>query len=67
MHRNMLFLIHVAMTRAKHHLDVIMPQCFYVNQQTGYGDRTRFIPESLLPKFERKTWPIAERLAGPAT
>ena len=66
-------LFYVAMTRAKHHLDVIVPQRFYVNQQTGYGDRhvyagrTRFIPESVLPKFERQTWPVAERLGGPAT
>jgi len=37
---------------------LIVPQRFYVHQQTGlgdrhvYGSRTRFIPESLLPLFE---------------
>lgn len=51
-------LLYVAMTRAKEHLQLIVPQRFYVHQQTGFGDRhvygsrTRFIPESLAPLFE---------------
>ncbi|WP_028353598.1 ATP-dependent helicase [Bordetella petrii] len=51
-------LLYVAMTRAKEHLQLIVPQRFYVHQQTGlgdrhvYGSRTRFIPEPLLPLFE---------------
>jgi DNA helicase-2/ATP-dependent DNA helicase PcrA len=51
-------LLYVAMTRAKEHLHLIVPQRFYVHQQTGmgdrhvYGNRTRFIPESLLPLFQ---------------
>jgi len=51
-------LLYVAMTRAKEQLQLIVPQRFYVHQQTGlgdrhvYGSRTRFIPESLLPLFE---------------
>jgi len=64
-------LFYVGMTRAKHHLDVVVPQRFYVNQQSNFGDRhvyagrTRFIPESLLPKFERTAWPIADTFNGP--
>jgi DNA helicase-2/ATP-dependent DNA helicase PcrA len=51
-------LLHVAMTRAKHHLALLVPQRFYVTQQGKLGDRhlyaslTRFIPESLAPLFE---------------
>ncbi|MCD0503568.1 ATP-dependent helicase [Bordetella petrii] len=51
-------LLYVAMTRAKEQLQLIMPQRFYVHQQTGlgdrhvYGSRTRFIPEPLLPLFD---------------
>ncbi|KPC53705.1 ATP-dependent helicase [Amantichitinum ursilacus] len=59
-------LAYVAMTRAKDHLEIIVPQRFYVGQQSRYGDqhvfagRTRFIPESLTPLFGRKAWPIPE-------
>jgi len=51
-------LLYVAMTRAKENLQLIVPQRFYVHQQTGmgdrhvYGSRTRFIPESMAPLFE---------------
>jgi DNA helicase-2/ATP-dependent DNA helicase PcrA len=51
-------LLHVAMTRAKHHLALLVPQRFYVTQQGQFGDRhlyaslTRFIPESLAPLFD---------------
>ncbi|CAM4079820.1 ATP-dependent helicase [Bordetella tumulicola] len=51
-------LLYVAMTRAKEQLQLIVPQRFYVHQQTGlgdrhvYGSRTRFIPDALLPLFE---------------
>ena len=53
------------MTRAKDQLDIIVPQRFYVHQQSGRGDRhvyagrTRFIPDSILPLFENRTWPAA--------
>ena len=56
-------LLYVGMTRAKDHLDLIVPQRFYVTQQQGMGDRhvyagrTRFIPNRLLPHFEQHTWP----------
>jgi DNA helicase-2/ATP-dependent DNA helicase PcrA len=59
-------LLYVAMTRAKEHLQIVVPQRFYVAQQAQFGDRhvyagrTRFIPPSLTDKFELKSWPAAE-------
>jgi len=56
-------LLYVAMTRAKDALDLIVPQRFYVTQQTGMGDRhvyagrSRFIPNRLLGHFEQASWP----------
>lgn len=58
-------LLYVAMTRAKEHLHLLLPQRFYVHQQSGGGDRhmyagrTRFISEAMLPHFEQVTWPEA--------
>ncbi len=58
-------LLYVAMTRAKDHLQIVVPQRFYVTQQSGYGDRhvyagrTRFIPAGLLNLFEARVWPEA--------
>jgi DNA helicase-2/ATP-dependent DNA helicase PcrA len=63
-------LLYVAMTRAKDHLHLIVPQRFFVHGQRSNGDRhmyasrTRFIPEALLDKFERCAWPKAT--AAPA-
>jgi len=57
-------LLYVAMTRAKDHLELLMPQRFYVTGPTGGGDRhvyanrTRFIPNRLLKHFESRTWPM---------
>jgi DNA helicase-2/ATP-dependent DNA helicase PcrA len=51
-------LLYVAMTRAKDHLHVIVPQRFYVHQQATGGDRhvyasrTRFIPGELEALFD---------------
>jgi DNA helicase-2/ATP-dependent DNA helicase PcrA len=51
------------MTRAKDHLDIIVPQRFYTHRQTKNGDqhvyaaRTRFMPASMLPLFEPRAWP----------
>jgi hypothetical protein len=51
-------LLYVALTRAKRHLHVLVPQRFYVSQQSGAGDRhvygtlTRFIPPSVEACFE---------------
>ncbi len=56
-------LLYVAMTRAKQHLDLLLPQRFYVSHQPGFGDRhvyanrTRFIANALLPHFEQISWP----------
>jgi DNA helicase II / ATP-dependent DNA helicase PcrA len=59
-------LLYVAMTRAKDHLHLIVPQRFYAHQQAKSGDRhvyaliSRFIPEGLFQNFERSGWPAAE-------
>lgn len=58
-------LLYVAMTRAKDHLDLMLPQRFYITGQSGMGDRhvyasrTRFIPNRMLTCFESVTWPLA--------
>jgi len=51
-------LLYVAMTRARHHLHLLVPQRFYVTQQAALGDRhvygsiSRFLPPTLYPLFE---------------
>ena len=56
-------LFYVAMTRARDHLHVIVPQRFFVHGQRSNGDRhmyaarTRFIPAALLDRFECCAWP----------
>ena len=51
-------LLYVAMTRARQHLHLLVPQRFYVTQQAEFGDRhlygslTRFVPPELVPCFE---------------
>jgi DNA helicase-2/ATP-dependent DNA helicase PcrA len=56
-------LLYVAMTRARDHLQVLVPQRFYVHAQAAggdrhvYGSRTRFIPPGLERLFEVRTWP----------
>ncbi|MGB2818796.1 MAG: ATP-dependent helicase [Burkholderiaceae bacterium] len=58
-------LLYVAMTRAKDHLTVVVPQRFFVHQQGSGGDRhvyasrSRFIPDGLSARFERTSWPVA--------
>ena len=58
-------LLYVAMTRAKDHLHLMVPQRFFVHAQQKNGDRhlyasrTRFIPSSLLQHFECCAWPPA--------
>jgi DNA helicase-2/ATP-dependent DNA helicase PcrA len=57
-------LLYVAMTRARHHLALMVPQRFYVTQQRRFGDRhlygglTRFIPPEVAQHFDS---------VGPAT
>jgi DNA helicase-2/ATP-dependent DNA helicase PcrA len=56
-------LLYVALTRARDHLHVIVPQRFFVHGQRHNGDRhmyasrTRFIPAGLLGHFESCSWP----------
>ena len=63
-------LLYVAMTRAKDDLHLIVPQRFFVHGQSSQGDRhlyasrTRFIPEALLPLFERASWPVSAEAVG---
>jgi len=53
------------MTRAKVHLQIMVPHRFYTTQQAGFGDRhiyasrTRFIPDALAKQFETVVWPTA--------
>ena len=66
-------LLYVAMTRAKDHLQLLVPQRFFVAQQAQFGDRhvyagrTRFIPASLLQLFETRSWPLAQSTADGGT
>jgi DNA helicase-2/ATP-dependent DNA helicase PcrA len=52
-------LLYVAMTRAKQHLALVVPQRFYVTQQAKDGDRqvwaslTRFVPAEVARLFDR--------------
>lgn len=58
-------LLYVAMTRAKHHLTLLVPQKFHVTQQAKYGDRhlygslTRFIPSTLADRHFDRDAPAA--------
>ncbi|MGA8009107.1 MAG: ATP-dependent helicase [Thiomonas sp.] len=51
-------LLYVAMTRARQHLELITPQRFYVQQQSGHGDRhvyavpSRFLPPGVAALFD---------------
>ena len=67
-------LLYVAMTRARDHLAIVLPQRFYVHQQSGLGDRhvyasrSRFLTDAACAAFEHETWPLssapASELAG---
>jgi DNA helicase-2/ATP-dependent DNA helicase PcrA len=63
-------LLYVAMTRARDHLHVIVPQRFFVHAQRNNGDRhlyasrTRFIPAALLDRFTCCAWPSAAAQQG---
>ncbi|MEO7117076.1 MAG: ATP-dependent helicase [Caldimonas sp.] len=54
-------LLYVAMTRARHHLHLLVPQRFYVTQQSAYGDRhvygsiSRFLPTGVRDLFDQVT------------
>lgn len=59
-------LLYVAMTRAKEHLHLIVPNRFFIKQQAQMGDRhvyaarTRFISPAMLKHFEECVWTTAE-------
>jgi DNA helicase-2/ATP-dependent DNA helicase PcrA len=58
-------LLHVAMTRTKDQLNLVVPQRFYTYKQSDFGDRhvygstSRFIPASIRQFFDCRMW--AER------
>ena len=64
-------LLYVAMTRARDHLHIVHPLRFYVRGQHRHGDRnllaprSRFLPDALLPCFERHA--LARRPVGEGT
>jgi DNA helicase-2/ATP-dependent DNA helicase PcrA len=67
-------LLYVAMTRARDHLTLVVPQRFHVTGQSAGGDRhvyasrTRFVPKSILAEFDVSGWPVvctAERGVAP--
>ncbi|TFW19877.1 ATP-dependent helicase [Massilia arenosa] len=55
-------LLYVAMTRAKEHLHIVVPNKFFIKQQAQMGDRhvyaqrTRFITPAMLKHFEETVW-----------
>jgi DNA helicase-2/ATP-dependent DNA helicase PcrA len=55
-------LLYVAMTRAREHLQLVVPNKFFIKQQAQMGDRhvyaqrTRFISPAMLRHFEECTW-----------
>ena len=61
------------MTRAKNHLALVHPLRFFIRQQHRFGDRhvftprTRFIPDTILDKFERVAYPKREGDGAPGT
>ena len=63
-------LLYVAMTRARDHLHLVVPQRFFTHGQRSQGDRhvyaarTRFIPDRLLGLFERASWPVMPSTAS---
>jgi len=63
-------LLYVAMTRARDHLHIVVPQRFFVHAQRSNGDRhfyasrTRFIPPALLKYFDCFAWPPAAAAAA---
>jgi DNA helicase-2/ATP-dependent DNA helicase PcrA len=64
-------LFYVALTRAKRHLALLVPQRFHVTQQARYGDRhlyaslTRFVPPPVAALFDSEG-PTADEASEPA-
>jgi DNA helicase-2/ATP-dependent DNA helicase PcrA len=59
-------LLYVAMTRAKEHLHLVVPNRFFIKQQSQMGDRhvyaarSRFISPAMLKHFDETVWMNAE-------
>ncbi|MET0858466.1 MAG: ATP-dependent helicase [Telluria sp.] len=59
-------LLYVAMTRAKEHLHLVVPNRFFIKQQAQMGDRhvyaarSRFISPAMLKHFEECVWITAD-------
>jgi DNA helicase-2/ATP-dependent DNA helicase PcrA len=59
-------LLYVAMTRAREHLQLVVPNKFFIKQQAQMGDRhvyaqrTRFISPAMLRHYEECTWLSAD-------
>ncbi|QOY92990.1 ATP-dependent helicase [Massilia sp. UMI-21] len=59
-------LLYVAMTRAREHLQLVVPNRFFIKQQAATGDRhvyasrSRFITPAMLRHFEETTWLSAD-------
>ena len=64
-------LLYVAMTRAKHELDLIAPLKFYLPQQGTrgdahvYGTPSRFLTRAVIDTLDRITWPMESTVAEP--
>ncbi len=60
-------LLYVAMTRAKEHLHLVVPNRFFIKQQAQMGDRhvyasrTRFLTPAMLKHFEECVWITADK------
>jgi DNA helicase-2/ATP-dependent DNA helicase PcrA len=65
-------LLYVAITRAKHTLDLIAPLKYYVAQQSRFGDahvygtRSRFLTNAVLKTFEALAWSADARVSEPS-
>jgi DNA helicase-2/ATP-dependent DNA helicase PcrA len=64
-------LLYVAMTRARHELDLIAPLRYYVSHQSRQGDahvfgtRSRFLTQTVMSTLDVLTWPNESRVAEP--
>ncbi|PWF41758.1 ATP-dependent helicase [Massilia glaciei] len=65
-------LLYVAMTRAREHLHLVVPNRFFIKQQSQLGDRhvyaarSRFVSPAMLRHFEQCVWITADAAKGTA-
>jgi DNA helicase-2/ATP-dependent DNA helicase PcrA len=61
-------LLYVAMTRAREHLHLVVPNKFFIKQQAQMGDRhvyaqrTRFVTPAMLKHYEECVWLDAQTI-----